>query len=91
MFFAVAASVLALRYWVLPDIERYRPLIDALYSGRRNGRIETEITFEDGRRSHMRAELEHRLRPFALHAMPQRRPDACHEDRPSVAFIHRFC
>ena len=37
--------------------ERYRTLIDALYSGRTTARIETEITFEDGRRSMMRAEL----------------------------------
>ena len=37
--------------------ERYRPLIDALCSGRHTGRIETEITFEDGRRSQMHAEL----------------------------------
>jgi long-chain acyl-CoA synthetase len=37
--------------------ERYKPLVDALYSGRPTGRIETEITFEDGRRSYMRAEL----------------------------------
>jgi long-chain acyl-CoA synthetase len=37
--------------------ERYQPLVDAFYSGRRTGRIETEITFEDGRRSLMRAEL----------------------------------
>jgi long-chain acyl-CoA synthetase len=37
--------------------ERYQPLVDALYSGRETGRIETEITFEDGRKGHMRAEL----------------------------------
>jgi long-chain acyl-CoA synthetase len=37
--------------------ERYQPLVDALYSSRTDGRIETEITFEDGRRSLMRAEL----------------------------------
>jgi long-chain acyl-CoA synthetase len=36
---------------------RYQPLVDALYSGRPTGRIETEITFEDGRTGHMRAEL----------------------------------
>ena len=36
---------------------RYQPLVEALYSGRPTGRIETEITFEDGRRSHMHAEL----------------------------------
>ena len=37
--------------------ERYQPLLDALYSGHATGRIEIEITFEDGRKSHMRAEL----------------------------------
>jgi long-chain acyl-CoA synthetase len=36
---------------------RYQPLVDALYSGRATGRIETEITFEDGRKTYMRAEL----------------------------------
>jgi long-chain acyl-CoA synthetase len=37
--------------------ERYEPLVEALYSGAATGRIETEITFEDGRKSQMRAEL----------------------------------
>jgi len=37
--------------------ERYRPLVDALYSGRSTGRIETEITFEDGRKGRMQAVL----------------------------------
>jgi long-chain acyl-CoA synthetase len=37
--------------------ERYQPLVDAFYAGRTTGRIETEITFEDGRKSFMRAEL----------------------------------
>jgi long-chain acyl-CoA synthetase len=37
--------------------ERYRPLVDALYSGRPTGRIEAEITFEDGRKGSLRAEL----------------------------------
>jgi long-chain acyl-CoA synthetase len=37
---------------------RYQPLVDALYSDRPTGRIETEITFEDGRKGRMRAELE---------------------------------
>ena len=37
--------------------ERYQPLVDALYAGRPTGSIETEITFEDGRKGHMRAEL----------------------------------
>ena len=37
--------------------DRYEPLVEALYSGSATGRIATEITFEDGRRSQMRAEL----------------------------------
>jgi long-chain acyl-CoA synthetase len=37
--------------------ERYEPLVDALYSGNATGRIATEITFEDGRKGKMRAEL----------------------------------
>ena len=37
--------------------ERYQSLIDALYSGAEYGRIESEVTFEDGRRGVMRAEL----------------------------------
>jgi long-chain acyl-CoA synthetase len=37
--------------------ERYEPLVEALYSGAATGRIETEITFEDGRKGQMRAEL----------------------------------
>jgi long-chain acyl-CoA synthetase len=37
--------------------DRYEPLIDALYSGEAAGRIETQITFEDGRKGQMRAEL----------------------------------
>ena len=36
---------------------RYQPLVGALYSGHRTGSIETEITFEDGRKGRMRAEL----------------------------------
>ena len=37
--------------------ERYEPLVEALYSGNATGRIATEITFEDGRKGEMRAEL----------------------------------
>jgi long-chain acyl-CoA synthetase len=37
--------------------ERYQPLVDALYAGRPTGRIETEITFEDGRTGRMLADL----------------------------------
>jgi len=42
---------------------RYQPLVDALYSDKPAGRIETEITFEDGRKGRMRAEL--RIRDVA--------------------------
>jgi long-chain acyl-CoA synthetase len=45
---------------------RYQPLVDALYANRRTGRIETEITFEDGRRGSMRAELAIRDVPTTL-------------------------
>jgi len=37
--------------------ERYRSLVEALYSGAETGHIESEVTFEDGRRGTMRAEL----------------------------------
>jgi len=37
--------------------ERYRPLVDALYSDADTGRIETEVTFEDGRKGLIKAEL----------------------------------
>jgi long-chain acyl-CoA synthetase len=37
--------------------DRYEPLVEALYSGDATGRIETAITFEDGRKGQMRAEL----------------------------------
>ena len=37
--------------------ERFKPLIDALYSGRERAEIETEVTFEDGRKGMLKAEL----------------------------------
>jgi long-chain acyl-CoA synthetase len=37
--------------------ERYEALVEALYSGSATGHIATEITFEDGRKGQMRAEL----------------------------------
>jgi long-chain acyl-CoA synthetase len=37
--------------------ERYRTLIDALYSDRDRVVVETEVTFEDGRTGKIRAEL----------------------------------
>jgi long-chain acyl-CoA synthetase len=36
---------------------RYEPLIEALYSSAEKSSIETDITFEDGRKARMRAEL----------------------------------
>ena len=38
--------------------ERYQPLIDALYSGATSQYIETEVTFEDGRKGMLRADVE---------------------------------
>jgi long-chain acyl-CoA synthetase len=37
--------------------ERYQPLVDALYGKAATGRIETEVTFEDGRKGLLKAEL----------------------------------
>ncbi|MBV8132369.1 MAG: AMP-binding protein [Alphaproteobacteria bacterium] len=45
---------------------RYQPLVDALYSDQPAGRIETEITFEDGRKGRLRAELGIRDVPTSL-------------------------
>jgi long-chain acyl-CoA synthetase len=38
--------------------ERYQPLIDALYSDRDHAAIETQVTFEDGRKGTLKADLE---------------------------------
>ncbi|MEQ9609758.1 MAG: AMP-binding protein [Kiloniellaceae bacterium] len=37
--------------------ERYQPLIEALYSNARSAYIETEVTFEDGRKGVLKADL----------------------------------
>ena len=37
--------------------DKYRVLIDALYSGASHAEIETEVTYEDGRKGSMRADL----------------------------------
>jgi long-chain acyl-CoA synthetase len=37
--------------------DRFKPLVDALYSGAQSARIETEVTFEDGRKGALKAEL----------------------------------
>jgi long-chain acyl-CoA synthetase len=38
--------------------ERFKPLLDALYSGAASARIETEVSFEDGRKGALKAELK---------------------------------
>jgi long-chain acyl-CoA synthetase len=48
--------------------ERYATLVEALYAGAEMARIETEVTFEDGRKSLMRAELT--IRDVATTPMP---------------------
>jgi long-chain acyl-CoA synthetase len=40
-----------------PIAERYAPLIDALYAGAKTGRIAAEVTFEDGRKGVLKAEI----------------------------------
>jgi long-chain acyl-CoA synthetase len=52
--------------------ERYAPLIEALYSDARFGHIETEVTFEDGRKGVMRADL--RIREVATVPVPCAEP-----------------
>lgn len=37
--------------------ERYAQLVDALYDGRETAQLDTEVTFEDGRRSRVRADM----------------------------------
>lgn len=44
--------------------ERYAPLIEALYSGADRGRIETTVTYEDGRKGLIRADL--RIRDLSM-------------------------
>ena len=38
--------------------ERYQPLIDALYDGSKEKYVETEVTFEDGRKGRIKATVE---------------------------------
>jgi long-chain acyl-CoA synthetase len=49
--------------------ERYSSLVEALYTGAETGHIESEVTFEDGRRGTMRAELA--IRDAATSLAPQ--------------------
>jgi long-chain acyl-CoA synthetase len=37
--------------------DRYLPLVDALFSGAARAHIETEVTFEDGRKGRLQADL----------------------------------
>ncbi|HYU12300.1 MAG TPA: long-chain fatty acid--CoA ligase, partial [Stellaceae bacterium] len=54
--------------------ERYQSLVEALYSGADSGRIEAEVTFEDGRKGVLRADLAIRDVTTApdRHAPPRR-------------------
>ena len=52
--------------------ERYRSLVEALYSGAETGQIESEVTFEDGRRGMIRAELA--VREVATAPVPRPAP-----------------
>ncbi len=38
--------------------DRYKPLVDGLYDGSKTAKIETEVTFEDGRKGAIRADLK---------------------------------
>ncbi len=49
--------------------ERYETLIEALYAGAETGLIANELTFEDGRRGTMRAELA--IRDVATAPLPR--------------------
>ena len=45
--------------------ERYAPLVEAVYAGDARGRIATDVTFEDGRKGRIEADLEVRDMPQA--------------------------
>src|SRR5262249_41981869 len=49
--------------------DRYATLVEALYAGANAARIETEVTFEDGRKNLVRAELT--IRDVTISAMPR--------------------
>jgi long-chain acyl-CoA synthetase len=51
--------------------ERYAPLVEAIYAGEARGRIATDVTFEDGRKGRIEADLEVRDMPAAA-AAPRR-------------------
>lgn len=52
--------------------ERYAPLIEALYDGSTEKYVETEVTFEDGRKGSISATVEIREMPFHEKAGAQR-------------------
>ena len=45
--------------------ERYAPLVEALYTGAAEAAISTEVTFEDGRKGVLSANVKIRDVPFA--------------------------
>ena len=52
--------------------DRYGELVDALYSDRDHCPVEAEVTFEDGRKGTIRADLKiHTVEPVAAAAIPQ--------------------
>jgi len=53
--------------------EHYRSLVEALYGDARTARIESEVTFEDGRKGTVRAELQIRDAKITAGAAPPRR------------------
>jgi long-chain acyl-CoA synthetase len=55
-------------------VERYAALVDALYSGADRARIETEVTFEDGRKGRIDADLA--IRSLELQPAIERQPAA---------------
>jgi long-chain acyl-CoA synthetase len=56
--------------------ERYQSLVEALYSGADSGRIEAEVTFEDGRKGVLRADLAIRdVTTAPARQAPQRREE----------------
>ena len=63
--------------------ERYQSLVEALYSGAETGRIESEVTFEDGRKGVMRAELTIR----DVITAPTRHAPSPHQEMPAEAAV----
>lgn len=66
-----------------PIAERYAGLIEAIYAGHETARIETEVTFEDGRRGTMRAELA--IRDVATAPVAQPVPTVAAEREKALA------